>query len=324
MSHLPPRRRWLLSALFAGLIAMSGAPAIAQLEKKLDKNVRQYLSIDKLPERVLPLIIAAIDYYDNGEYRQSIAALNSVLTGDGKNKPTRSLRAWANQWLALNHSALKDSIATVKKYVKLSTDADVEIWREYAEFARMPRDLREIYQVQWDSLLADFNKQRHSWRFGLGTISRLDYSYRTEILEVLGGIGAPIVADLNNQKIEFKQLLLYMRLQRVRKSIERIFAGYYFEFSFLEENLNNNKLKEPQNLQFIPAVSAGSVLGYTFKSGWEIGASFEVVRLLFKNSNSDKSSENSQSDRLDFSQTTKIGDWPLSYGSFELYLRKWF
>ncbi|MGH7452833.1 MAG: hypothetical protein ACRENG_15905, partial [bacterium] len=138
-------------------------------------------------------------------------------------------------------------------------------------------------------------------------ISRIDYSYRTEILEVLGGIGAPIVADLNNQEIKFKQLLLYTRLQRVRKSIERIFAGYYFEFSFLEEDLNDKKL------DFIPAVSAGSVLGYAYKSGLEFGASFEVARLIFK-----------KSDELTFSQIKKIGNSTLSYGNFEIYLRKWF
>jgi hypothetical protein len=312
MSHLPlppPWCQWPLAAALAGLIIAGGAPANAQLEKKLDKNVRQYLSIDKLPERVQPLIISAVDYYDDGEYPQSIAALNSILVGNGKDKPKRSLRAWANQWLALNHSALKDSITTVKKYVKLSIDADVEIWREYAEFTRMPQDLREIYQAYWDSLLAGFNRKRHSWRLGLGTISRIDYSYRTEILEILGGLGAPIVADLEGG-VEFKQLLVYVRIQRMRKNIERLSGGFYFEFSVLDEDLGNDKV------QFEPAISAGYVLGYTYKSGLEIGGSFEFARLLFADSTSSK---------LNFNQTAQIGNFSrLSYGNFEFYVRKWF
>ncbi len=329
MNHTPvqrSRRKWPLCALLVGLIMVGVSKASAQPEKKLDKKVRQYLSIDKLPERTRSLILSAIDYYDNGEHQQSLKTLVTLLTGEGVYKPRRSLRAWSNQWLALNYFALDSSVATTKKYVTLSIDADVEIWREYAESSRMPLDLREIYEEYWDGLQENFNKKRHSWRLGLGTISRIDYSYRTEILEVLGGIGAPIVAeaDFENPRIKFKQLLLYVRLQRVRKSIERIFGGYYFEFSFLEEDLNDNKLNAPQKLQFTPAVSVGSVLGYANKSSWEFGASFEVARLLFRKSTSVNDSENSTSEGLNFSQTTKIGDWPLSYGNFELYLRKWF
>ncbi len=327
MNHLslrPSWRQWPLPAVLAGLIMAGGAPVSAQLEKKLDKNVRQYLSVNEQPEFVLSLITSVVDHYDNGEYPQAITALNSILAGDGREKPNGSLRAWTYQWLALNHSAAKDSITVVKKYVQLSLDADVEIWREYAEFARMPRDLREIYQECWNSLQEQFNKKRHSWRLGLGTISRLDYGYRTETLEVLGGLGAPIVADLASKKIKFNQLLLYARLQRVRRSIERIFGGYYVEFSFLEENLNDNKLNAPQKLKFTPSLSAGAALGYANKSSWELGASFEVARLLFKKSDSDKKGDNSQSGGIDFSQTTKINDWPLLYGNFEFYVRKWF
>jgi hypothetical protein len=315
--------KWPFSALLLSLILSTVVPINAQPENRLRKNVREYLSFEKLPEHNRSLIRSAITNYYEGEYKKSISALMNLLTNAGLHKPKRSLRAWSNQWLALNYFALEDSVMTIRKHVKLSLEEDVEIWREYSD-SRMPQDLREIYQEYWDELQQKFNRKRHSWRFGLGTISRIDYSYRSEILEVLGGIGAPIVADLNNQKIKFKQLLLYTRLQRVRKSIERLFAGYYFEFSFLEEDLNDNMLKEPQKLQFIPVVSAGAVLGYTYKSGWELGASFEVARLLFKKSDADKGGENSRSDGLDFSQTTKIGGWPLSYGNFEFYLRKWF
>ncbi len=306
--------------LLVGLIAASGSPASAQIELKLDKNVRRYLSFEKLHEKTQSAILSAINNYDNGDHQQSINALMNLSTDVGSYKPRRSLRAWSNQWLALNAFALQDSIETVRKYVKFSLNEDVEIWREYAEVKRMPYDLRDLYQEAWDELQENFNKKRKSWRIGVGTISRMDLSYRYGYYEVLIGVGAPIVVDISGKEnvFKFKQLLLYTRIQRVRKSIERLSAGYYFEFSLLEEDLSEDNLSK---LLFRKAISAGPVLCYAHKSGLEIGGSFEVVRLLFKSDNP----KEPESDDLAFSQTIKIDKKLfLSYANFEVYIRKWF
>ncbi len=306
-------RQWrtqLWRVLPVVLIISSGASASAQSKKKpnLEKKLVQYLAFEKLPAPTQSLIVSAIDSFDNRKNRQSIDTLRALLAGKGIYKPRRSLRAWSHQWLALNYFSILDSATRTEEYVKLSIKDDVEIWREYAD-SRMPQGLREIYQEYWDELQQNFDKKRHSWRFGLGTISRLDYSYRAEILEILGGIGAPIVADLEGG-VEFKQLLVYARIQRMRKSIERLSGGFYFEFSLLDEDLGNGEV------QFEPGISAGYILGYTYKSGLEIGGSFEFARLLFTDSTSSN---------LNFSQTVKVGDLSrLSYGNFEFYVRKWF
>ncbi|MDL1877536.1 hypothetical protein FBQ85_20590 [Cytophagia bacterium CHB2] len=302
-------RRRLLQFVLAGAVLAGADEAIAQAEKKLDKNVRQYLSFDNLSEPVQARIGAAIDHYDNGEYVRAIAVLQTILAGTGKDKPKSALRAWTCQWLALNYFALKDSSAAVQKYVERSLDADVEIWREYAEPTRMSRDLHELYRAHWDGLQQAFDKKHKAIRLGLGSISRLDFSYRFRFFEIMAGVGAPIVVD--NENIAFKQLLIYTRFQRLRRAIERLSPGFYFEFALLEEDLSRDNIK---TLHFGEVISAGIVMAYPHKTGMEIGGSFELARLFFK-----------QDNNLSFNQTKRIGNTAfLSYGNFEIYLRKWF
>lgn len=312
MSHASVMRQWrtqLWRVLPVVLIISGGASASAQPQKRpnLDKKVIQYLAFEKLPTPTQSLIVSAIDSFDNRKNRQSIDTLMTLLAGEGIYKPQRSLRAWSHQWLALNYFSVLDSAARAEEYVKLSIKDDVEIWREYAD-SRMQPGLREIYQEYWDELQQNFDKKRHSWRLAVGTISRLDYSYRSRFLEVLAGFGAPVVVDLQDQKFRIKQVLLYTRIQRMRRSIERITAGFYFEPSFLaEKDTTNNKLR------ITGAVGVGVVIAYPYKSGWEIGGSVEGARLLFE-----------KSVELTFSQTKEIGNSTLSYGNFEFYVRKWF
>jgi hypothetical protein len=315
MSHTPVQRSWCewpLRLLLVGLIMAGGSQAGAQPEKKpnLDKHVIEYLSFEKLLAPALSLIVSAIAHYDAGEYLQSIQNLSTILAGTGIYKPRRSLRAWSNQWLALNYFAL-DSVVTAKKYVKLSIEKeDVEIWREYAEFKRMPYDLRDIYQACWDSLQWGFDKKRKSIRLGIGTTSRIDFGLRYRFFEILAGIGIPIVV-VEDSVAQLNQLLLYVRIQRMRKNIERLTAGLYFEFSLLEEDLKRD------NPNFEGAISAGAVLAYPYKTGWEIGGSFELARLLFREK---------ESGELPFSQTLRNSDFSLSlaYANFEIHIRKWF
>lgn len=302
-------RRRLLQSVLAGAILAGGEMAHAQTEKKLDKNVRQYLSFDKLSGPVQARIGAAIDYYDNGEYARAATVLHTILAGARPDKPGSALRAWVCQWLALNYFAMKDSSAAVDKYVQHSLDADVEIWREYAEPTRMPRDLQERFRAHWERLQQEFDKKHKALRLGLGSISRLDFSYRSRFLEIMAGIGAPIVVD--NENVALKQLLIYTRFQRLRRAIERLSPGFYFEFALLEEDLSRDNISM---LHFGEVISSGIVMAYPHKSGVEIGGSFELARIFFKSDNN-----------LSFNQTKRVGEVAfLTYGNFEIYLRKWF
>lgn len=304
-------RRRLMQSVLAGAVLAGANGTVAQVEKKLDKNVHQYLSFDKLSEPVQARIGAAIDHYDNGEYARAITVLHTILAGAGPDKPGSALRAWACQWLALNYFAMKDSSAAVEKYVQHSLDADIEIWREFAEPNRMPRGLYELYRAHWEGLQQTFDKKHKAFRVGLGTISRVDFSYRARFLEIITGFGAPIVVNIENEKIALKQLLIYVRLQRLRRVIERLSPGFYFEFEMLEEDVSRNNIGK---LHFGEVISSGIVMAYPHKSGVEIGGSFELARLFFK-----------EKSDLSFNQTQPIGSTSfLTYGNFEIYLRKWF
>jgi len=303
-------RLWPLRALLVSLILAGGVPAGAQTEQKLDKKVRQYLSFEKLPERPRSLIISAIDYYDNGEHQQSIKALMSLLTDKGMYEPDPSLRAWSNQWLALNYYAV-DSLEYVKTHVKSSLQEDVDLWHENILDTRLPQDVRRLYEECWSEILNHLINKRESFRVGLGPITRVDFSYRYGLFDFVVGIGTPIIlkikGEVDKSSIQsFDQLLLFARAQRMRKNIERLSPGFYGEFSLLED-------LEKRGVKFAGAISGGPILSYTWQSGWEIGGSFEVARLVIGSGIKTK-----------LSQTAFSKDLNLSYSVFEFYFRKWF
>jgi len=324
MSHTHLRRSWYtwpLHMALAGLIMAGGSPTGAQPLKKpdIDRHVMEYLSFEKLPEATQKLIISAIDDYNNGKHQQSIETLKSLLAEKGIYKPERSLRAWSNQWLALNYFALHvDSLAIAKKYVDLSLEDDVEILREHVEFRRMPQDLREIYQESWQKLQDAFNRKRQSWRLSLGIISRVDFSRRFGFFDYVVGIGTPVIIKLNvpdekSEFVSFKKLVLYTRMQWMRKNIERLTPGFYLEFSLLEEDLEKKDFTEG-TMKFKKVLSGGAVVSYTWKSGWEMGGNVELARFLLDGGEND----------LKFSQTVFSGDLTLTVSRFELYVRMWF
>jgi hypothetical protein len=128
---------------------------------------------------------------------------------------------------------------------------------------------------------------------------------------VVAGVGTPIVIfvedALNKSGAKFfDQLLLYVRIQRMRKTLERLTAAWYLEFSLVEN------LKEP-GVKFAKVFSGGPIMSYTWRSGWELGGSSEVARLII-----------GQDPKPRFSQTAFKKDISLSYANFELYLRRWF
>lgn len=294
-------------------VAAAGVPAPARAQKKpnLDANVIAYLDFEKLLERNQSLIVAAVDDYNNREHRRSISALQALLSGESIYQPKKPLRAWAEQWLAINYAVLADSLAKAREHARRSLDEDVEIWREYP-YRKMPQDLRDIYQEEWQALQQAFDRKHKGFRLGLGTISRMDFSYRFNLLEIMVGVGAPLAVDPEEEKIRLRpQLLFYSRLQRLRRSIERLSAGYYVEVSGLEENWREDGFK----LQSV--VSVGSVIAYPYNGGVEFGGSFEVARVfLFRD----------EPGELPFVQRIKSTELKFfgTYANFEIYLRKWF
>jgi hypothetical protein len=286
----------------------STAPAQQKSRPNLPEKVLEYIDFESLPEQTGGEVFAVVNNTDNARYERAIEALNGILSEDSLYQPGRSLLAWCYQWLAFNYSAL-DSTALAEKDVALSLEKDLEIWREYADF-RLGSYLRRVYQQQWDAIFQRHAQKRKSIRLGLGTISRADFGYNYGVVDVTFGIGTPVAVVLQDEfRIDFfEQVLLYTRIQRMRKDLERLTPGIYVEFALLEENIRNGKLN------FKPVVSAGPVLGYTYKSGWEIGADFEIIRLLLSETK----------DEPKFSQTAFEETFSLSFSNFEIYIRKWF
>jgi hypothetical protein len=191
--------------------------------------------------------------------------LERLLTGA---KVYKLKKAWLYHWLSLTNF-VSDSLEAAEKYVTLSLEEDLEIWREYAD-PRLKFELRQLYQEQWEEIQREFNKKRYSWRFGLGTITRADFSRRSGFFDIYAGIQLPTV-KVSNDKIEFDVAdhpLFIVGLQRLRKSIERLTAGVFLESSLeLKKNLSTSDLD----------LSPGLITSYTYKSGWEFGYSFEIT-----------------------------------------------
>jgi hypothetical protein len=79
------------------------------------------------------------------------------------------------------------------------------------------------------------------------------------------------------------------------------------EFALYSEDFFSKNVKPAK------ALSIGPILSHTYPSRWELGSSFEVARLNFGRSSSTR-----------FSATYKSESVKLTYGNFEIYLRKWF
>lgn len=275
---------------------------------------------EKASPRVGALIQNAIETFDDNEPVQSIRILKNILETAEPGEMNGLCKAWVYQWLALSYDDL-DSLETARQYLIRSLEQDPEIWREYAD-SRLPSRLRKNYQERWNAIETQFAKKRRSWRVAVGPIIRADLSNR---YGVVTGIGTTFVSltdtingfaktsgfaktDNNFEVNLFRDLLLYVRLQWMRKTIERVTAGAYGEFS-LSFPLKRDDWKKPDK-----AVSFGPSLSYAWQSGWEFGGTFEAARLVIG------------SGKTRISQTISNQESKLffSYANFELYLRKWF
>ncbi len=252
--------------------------------------------------QVQTLIRSAIESFDANEPTQSISTLRKLLDIAEQEKLDGLCKAWVYQWLALSYDDL-DSLKTAREFVLLSLKKDPDIWREHADSRLKPR-LRKTYQDCWEEILEPFMKKRRSWRVAVGPITRFDISNR---FGVMTGIGTSVVQikDFDSLKVfQDLDLMLYMRVQRMRKTIERLTAGFYGEFS-----VSFKKAEKPAKI-----LSFGPILGYARQSGWEIGGTFEIARLVIGGGKT----------RISQTIATDNKKLAFSYANFELYLRKWF
>jgi hypothetical protein len=255
---------------------------------------------EKASPQIQELIISVIDGFDANEPAKSIIALEKMLVIDRAEKLKGLCRAWVYQWLALCYDDL-DSLEMARKYVILSLEEDPEIWREHAD-SRLKARLRKTYQDCWEEILERFMKKRKSWRVAVGPIIRADISNRYGMVT---GIATTFVS-INLDSLEvFKDLLLFVRLQRMRKNIERLTSGFYGEFS-----LSLRKAEKPAKV-----LSFGPILSYAYQSGSEIGCTFEIARLVIG------SGKTRISQTIFFKENKSLA---FSYANFEIYLRKWF
>ncbi|GEM_PF-3467860 len=255
---------------------------------------------EKAPPQVKALIQSAIETFDANQPARSIQTLRKILETTAPGTMDGLCKAWVYQWLALSYDDL-DSLETARKYVIRSLEQDPEIWRVHAD-SRLKPGLRKTFQDCWNEIETQFLEKRKSWRVAIGPITRAEFSNR---FGIAAGIGTSVVRieELNDAKL-FEDLLLYVRAQRMRKNIERLTAGFYGEFS-----LSLKGSEKP-----VKILSSGPILSYAYQSGWELGSTFEIARLVIGGGKT----------RISQTISTKDKKLAFSYANFELYIRKWF
>ncbi|MDZ7407381.1 MAG: hypothetical protein ONB41_25300 [candidate division KSB1 bacterium] len=285
---------------FSLMLAVLAGSAPAQEQTRADEAF-PCKNIENLPS-VRALFDSTTFHYNKFNFSKSAEFLHKALAEEkaGMYKLDKLCRAAIYQQLARCH----DDSATLdlaENYVIQSLKEDPEIWREHAHPLLSER-LQRIYRKCWNQMQTDFMKKRRSWRVAVGPIARVDFSNRFDIAT---GIGTSVVRieELNDAKL-FEDLLLYVRVQRMRKNIERLMPGYYGEFS-----LSLKKAKKPAQI-----LSFGPILGYACQSGWEIGGTFEIARLVIGGGKT----------RISQTIATDNNKLAFSYANFEVYLRKWF
>jgi len=285
-------------SLFIFAVLIGSAPA--QEQTRADEAF-PCKDIENLPS-VKALIDSTTFYYNKFNFSKSAEFLHKILAEEkaGMYRLDDLCRAAVYQQLARCH----DDSATLEiaqNYVIQSLREDPEIWREHAHPLLSER-LQRIYRKCWNEMQIAFMKKRKSWRVALGPVTRVDFSNR---LGVMTGIGTSVVRieDFDSLKV-FQDLLLYVRVQRMRKTIERLTAGFYGEFSL--------SLKEAEKPAKI--LSFGPILGYARQSGWEIGSTFEIARFVIGGGKT----------RISQTIATDNKKLAFSYANFELYIRKWF
>jgi hypothetical protein len=300
-------------SLFIFAVLIGSAPA--QEQTRADEAF-PCKDIEKLPS-VKALFDSTTFYYNKFNFSKSAEFLHKILAEEkaGMYRLDDLCRAAIYQQLARCH----DDDATLEiaqNYVMQSLQEDPEIWREYAHPLLSER-LQRIYRKCWNQIQIDFMKKRRNWRVALGPITRADFSNRFGIAT---GIGTTVISledtiskeNFNDFKVNlFRDLLLYVRVQKMRKTLERLMAGLYGEFS-----LSLSKAEKPAKV-----LSFGPILGYAKQSGLEFGGTFEIARLVIGGGKTRISQTISSNNGKNSRDKTKLA---FSYTNFELYLRKWF
>jgi len=293
------------------IVAVAAGNDLASAQQRpyqlLSNELIKYGRFQELPAPVLTLVDSAIKHYDNNAHQKSLRDLKKISGMDEARRATSLFRSWVYQWLALNYFAL-DSSESARFYIRRSLDEDIDIWPDYFDADRFSGQFLGLYHLGYTEIFNRFNKKRQSVRFApLGTIARADYSYRFGLVDLVIGGGATVVLA-EKQKLKLKHnddLLVYWRVQRMRKNYKKLTGGFYGEFSLLLK-----KSEKPAK-----AISVGPILSYTYRSDWEIGSTFEAVRLIIGGSADTNLSQTAFNEK---------GTLALSYGNFEFYFRKWF
>ncbi len=297
------KNKMLPVALSSFMLAVLIGSTPAQEQTRADEAF-PCRNIENLPS-VKALIDSTTFYYNNFNFPRSAEFLHKVLAEEkeGLYRLDGLCRAAIYQQLARCH----DDSATLElaqNYVNQSLEEDPEIWREHAHPLLSER-LQRMYRKRWNEMVTSLIKRRKSWRVAIGPIFRVDFSNR---FGVITGIGTTVVSIKNLDTLQIfrdQDLLVYLRLQRMRKTIERLTAGFYGEVS-----LSLRESEKPAKV-----LSFGPILSYAYQSGLEIGGTFEIARLVLGGG------------KARISQTISLGERnesAFSYGNFELYLRKWF
>jgi len=308
-----------LTGKMAGIIGLAGTALIllsiefaAAQQSKLTGDIGDITKkewFQKMQPRVRALADSAVRLANEPKYEESIKILEELLAMPETQKANRFFRAWLYQWMAYNFYT-PETLDTTRFFVRRSLDADFDIWPDQVD-RRLPTDVRGMYQEYREEILDRFRRKHKSWRIALGTISRIDYSHRfTENWDAVAGIGSTVVLSINGKTQVFNDLLPHLRVQYMRKNIGRLTAGFYGEFSLLFRLDEKNEWKRPDK-----AVSFGPILSYAYQSGWEIGGTFEIARLVIGDS------------ETRISQTISLFNddkFSFSYANFEFYIRKWF
>ncbi|MGH7495565.1 MAG: hypothetical protein ACREOO_24660 [bacterium] len=264
----------------------------------------------RLPQQVRIPATSAVKLAKDSRYQESIQTFETVLAMKEAQKANKMFRAWIHQWLAYSYSVL-DSVETARKHVGFSLKADIDIWPDNLDKS-MHSDVWNLYRECYAEILERLLRKRQSFRLGVGTIMRAEYSYRfAPHFDIAAGVGLPVLVGVKPETgVEFKrveQTHFYFRLQRMRKHIKRLTGGFYLEYALVHEYSEEDD--DP-----LSVISAGPILSFCQPEGWEYGGIFSIAQLGI-----------AAGDKISFSSIAiKESKTVLQYANFEVYLRKWF
>ncbi len=310
----------------AGIIGLIGASVIlisiefvGAQQSKLTGDITKKDWFQKLPQQVRTLADSAVWLANDSKYEESIKILQELLDMPETQKANRLFRAWLYQWMAYDFSPSDNADTTgnadtTRFFVRRSIQADFDIWPDNVD-GRLPQEVRGMYQEYRDEILDRFIKKRRNYRIAIGPITRAELGYSYGPFNFAFGIGTTVVitkelGDLIAKNVDyenkfFNDLLIFLRLQWMRKNLKRVTAGFYVEYGTYSEDFFKSRPTR--------GLSVGPVLAYAYPKGWEIGSSFEVARMNFGSGSITR-----------FSATYSNEVVNLTYGNFEIYIRKWF